>query len=110
MKCPICGKDYPKGYASLHAHMMKAHMDEYRKKGCKLAAYGIDTKAKDQSAQPKPKDQPKGKPIKKKEPPEDFRPLDRTDPEELAAYNEGCRYYSGGCAYTTEECREMGWI
>lgn len=113
MKCPICDRDFPKGFRAVHAHMMKDHLEEYRKKGCSLKNFGIDINAPENKPAPKegkPSQQPKGKPVKKKEPPDDFRPLDRSNADEAAAYAEGCRYYSGGCAYTTEECREMGWI
>lgn len=119
MKCPICGKDYQKGWRAVHAHMMKDHLSEYRAKGCKLSAYGIDIKA-DPGPQAKPKQKtgtskpaPKNKPakqIKPKAPPDDFRPLDKSDPDEREAFGEGYRYYSDGAAYTAAECRSRGWM
>jgi hypothetical protein len=93
--------------------MLKDHTAEYKSKGCKLSAYGIDTKAEPgqkPAAKPKkPEAQKKSRPVKKNRP-EDFRVLNRTDPDEREAYEEGYRYYSGGNAYTGDECREKGWI
>lgn len=93
MKCPICSKEFAKGKRALHAHMMKDHLTEYREKGCKLEAFGVEPD-----------------PIQKSDPPEDFRPLNLGDPLEKIAYDEGYRYFAGGNAYKTAECRKMGWI
>ena len=116
MKCPICGKEYEKGWRAVHAHMLKDHTAEYRKKGCKLSAYGLDIKSEPGNTR-KPKQKPESKAPKKrnapagqKQPPDDFRPLNRADQDESAAYDEGYRYFSGGNAYTSDECREKGWI
>lgn len=96
-KCPLCASEYEK-WRSLHGHMLKSHTAEYKAKGCKLSAYGIVINA---GADSKPT---------KKEPPEDFRALDLSDPDEKEAYDEGFRYYTNGNACTSAECKEMGWI
>lgn len=93
VKCPICNKEFSKGKRALHAHMMKDHLEAYREKGCKLEAFGI-----------------KPEPVKKTEPPEDFRPLDLSDSLEKAAYQAGYRYYAGEECYTSAECKKLGWI
>ncbi len=92
MKCPICNKEMKNGRA-LHAHMMKSHMEEYREKGCKLSAFGIEKEQLEKTA-----------------PPDDFRPLNLSDQLEKIAYDEGYRYFSGGSAYKAAECRKLGWI
>ena len=96
-KCPLCDAQYEK-WRSLHGHMLKSHTAEYKTKGCKLSAYGITIGSLADHAP------------KKSEPPEDFRPLDLSDPDEKECYQEGFRYYANGYACTSEECKERGWI
>lgn len=101
-KCPICGVEYA-GWRSLHGHMLKSHTAEYKAKGCRLSAYGININSA--PGQKPIKQQPK-----KTEPPEDFRPLDLSDPDERECYDEGFRYYANGYACTSAECKERGWL
>lgn len=111
MKCPICNKEFSNGWRAVHAHMLKSHIEEYRAKGCKLSAFGITEKEEFKNLG-KPKGKAIESPKKQRKPavPDDFRPLDTGNEVEAEAYSEGYRYFSNGQAYTSVECREMGWL
>lgn len=85
-KCPICEKEYING-RQLHGHMLKAHQEEYKKHGNKVANFH------------KGKDRPAG-----------FRLLNKANVDEANAYNDGFRYTDGEYVYTSDEVKEKGWI
>lgn len=93
-KCPICGLEYKNG-RGLHAHMLKAHKEDYKKHGNSVKNYQVDDE----------------KPKKEKYPrPDDLRLLNQEDHRENLAYAEGYRYIAKGLCYTAEEVKERGWI
>jgi hypothetical protein len=94
MKCPICGKDFPKGKRAVNAHMLKDHKKEYAEKGYSLAAFGV-----------------KDEPPKKLDPPEGFRVLDLDDKYEKMAYEAGYRYIDDQeNVYDRAEAKRNRWI
>lgn len=108
VKCPLCDKEYKDGRA-LHAHMLKAHLSEYRAAGCKLSAFGVDarfsaTRKKPAAASFSDPD-PAGRPV-------GLRMLRASDPVEAVARSRGYRFIDedSESIYTLDEVKRRGWI
>lgn len=91
LKCPVCNREY-EGNRQLHGHMLKAHQEEYKKYGNRVANM-IEGK----------------KPIESDRP-EGFRLLNKSVDFEAVAYKEGYRYRCKDYFYTSDEVKEKGWI
>lgn len=104
-KCPLCGREYENG-RGLHAHMLKAHVEEYRAAGCRVENVASGSDGTKTFAKKEKKEQKEQRPSR----PAGLRPLRKTDRAEAAAYEEGFRYTDGENAYTAEECQEAGWL
>lgn len=107
-KCPLCDKEYEK-IRALHGHMLKAHVEEYRAKDCKLSNFGLIYGGIRTPETRKKAEVNKGGSAGSARP-SDFRILNKSNSEELAAYEEGYRFLSGGTVYSVEEAQERGWI
>lgn len=94
--CNICGVVKNDG-RQMHGHMMKCHPDEY-------AAVEHDLEELTEGYE-------RGS-HKKAMRPAGFRLLNKKDPDELEAYEEGYRYYDPktSIAYTIDEVKKEGWL
>lgn len=109
--CPICQKEY-KNNRALNAHMLKAHIEDYRAHDCKIANYYVGMPESFAQSKPSGADQAR-KPeaaLNKLRTVQDVRYLDRSDPAEAAAYAEGYRVLCGEDVYTLEEAEKEGLI
>lgn len=94
--CNICGVVKKDG-RQMHGHMMKCHPEEY------AAANNDLEKVTDGYVRGFKKS------VKR---PAGLRLLNKKDPDELEAYNEGHRYFDPktNIAYTIEEVEKEGWL
>lgn len=118
IKCNICGAEKPNG-RSMHGHINRCHYDEYKAAGFDMEKLTTGYRRKSQGARNHGKSEnrkdEKHMSINndlKNERPKNLRLLNKNNPEELAAYNEGYRYLDPDemIAYTREEVKEEGWI
>lgn len=117
IKCKICGKEFDSGdglkdQQAAHCHLLRVHYKQYQKKRFSRAAftessgeiYKKEERGLRKSTKRKPEEERDTRPA-------GFRPLDRTVPEEAAAYEEGFRYVDADeNVYDRAEAREKGWI
>ena len=117
IRCNICGRVFDTGNAlkdqqGAHCHLLRVHYDDYRAVRFSRMALTESSGAVYQGSEAQGK-RAQGKAQGKREVrrPAGFRPLDRSIPEELAAYNEGFRYIDDeDYVYDRNESKEKGWI
>lgn len=85
VKCKLCGKEY-KNRRGLNAHLLKAHIDEYRQSGCKLDQFCTGVQNVNDDVQ--------------------IRPLNLEDEAEQRAYESGYRFTDGDNLYTDDDMRK----
>lgn len=113
-RCSFCGYENPDGRA-MHLHMLRMHPEEYQAAGRDLEEVA-DGYIREQKQQRKlDRKRQEEEMTQKKAAPEEqthIRPLNRRDPDEAAAYNDGFRYYDPetDVLYTAEEAKEEGLI
>lgn len=109
IRCKLCGKEF-EGGRSAHSHMNRMHHAEYKAADCDLEAMTEGYTRKKQRYNGSSKAPEKNEELSER--PAGLRPLRKTDPYELEAYRQGCRYYDpeSGLAFTIEEMQEEGWI
>lgn len=117
-KCLLCGKEFDNGRA-MHMHMLKLHRKEYQEQDYDLKPLteGYNRKPtrhkyrkfmeENIMAAAEKKDR---KAPKLARPPK-LRILNKNDPDELVAYNDGYRYIDQEeFCYTSQEVRDEGWL
>lgn len=117
IRCNICGRIFDSGNAlkdqqGAHCHLLRVHYSEYKAVRFSRAALTESSGAVYQGSEDQGK-KAQGKAQEKKvvRRPSGFRPLDRSFPEEAAAYDEGFRYIDDeDYVYDRAEAREKGWI
>ncbi|MFV0516769.1 MAG: hypothetical protein ACK5MV_05180 [Aminipila sp.] len=115
IKCKLCGYEATDG-RTIHGHFMKNHYKEYKQTGCDLEKLteGYTRTRSNVYRKKKKEDEEMAKETKilKNDKPQNLRLLNKSNRQELEAYNEGYRYYDPDeqIAYTTSEVKEEGWI
>lgn len=109
IKCKLCAKEFEGGRGA-HQHMLRVHGEEYKAVDFDLEQLTEGYIRKKQRYNGSSKAAEKDEEISER--PAGLRPLRKTDPYELEAYRQGCRYYDpeSGLAFTIEEMQEEGWI
>lgn len=123
IKCKLCGieieSDGKKSAGRvMHGHLNRVHYEEYKKTGFDMEQLTEGYRRKNQTERNNERSQVRKerrlmpKQELKNDKPKNLRLLNKSNPEELSAYNEGYRYLDPDemIAYTREEVKEEGWI
>lgn len=109
----------------MHGHLVRVHYDEYKETGCDMEQLTEGYRRKDQTErnqersersrenrERKERENMSQKEEMKNSRPKNLRLLNKSNAEELEAYNEGYRYFDPDemIAYTREEVKEEGWV
>ena len=120
IRCKLCGVEKPDG-RTMHGHLVRCHYDEYKNTDptfdMEQLTEGYRRKNQternhERSLERRDRRMAKIDNELKNDRPKNLRLLNKSNAEELAAYNEGYRYLDPDemIAYTTAEVKEEGWI